>query len=764
MQVTSEAYKESMQSVLRNRAYIKVVFGFDKSEVQDAASISGDMDDRCNTSDIFKQGTDNFVYASLEENFIALDQGLMWPPINNLEWNEKSFISKYLVSDIPAVITISFSDGVKLNKIIFNFGDNYPVDFDIAYGSDVFEVRNNDQRIVEVDNDFGVITELIITVTSMKNPETRLRLYSVDFESLMVFENDKIIDSDLKGSMSPINETLPQRSFSVNLVNEDHQFDLDNPKSNLSMLETSTVMTVYYGYQLDDNSIEWIKYGGLYCYTWDANESQATISGRDILQTIEKTYRDGSLSAISLYNLAVAVLVCMGINNYHIDEDLKDITTSNPLPLVDCRECLQIIANAAGKKLLLQNDGGISIGEGYDLILTSNGDEYGKLQTILEDTEKQTYASLEDDYTKIDDLSMLFPPTSSSLYLDVGYVSTKVSQNSGYFVGSQANLNETDDVLNGNLAVLTHVLSNENNNDGEDPYLDLDFTELVYFGGLKLVFGATICEIFEVDLMQDGSVYKTYTISDNQEKTIILYFDFYQMDEIRIRFIKTQKPRNRVRVDYIEVFKTMNYTITGNDIIGFPKFEKFPRIKELTVPYYNYQAELEESKLSEIELSDVSSTLMVYTINVSEPCTEYRLSVSAGTVTIVDSNAYWVKFRFASIGDSNPTVILYGKKHTRIERTVVKQLNADGENVQWKNPLVNSEEMANHLADYLIEYYTCQGLYTFETRGDPEVEVNDRVKQEHYSGKDINVLVTNINLEFDGGFSGNMTTLRLGEG
>ena len=732
----SEDYKQSMKSLLRNQGYIRVVFGFDNSVTQSKASISGDMNPYSNTSSIFKQGTDNYVYASLEEDFIKIGTGMLFPPHlyqgQIVDLKEKAFISEDLVSESPAVVTISFSETVTINKIIFNFGDNYPTDFSISNGEDVCEIEDNDQRIVEVEFDFGNdVTELVLTVTKMKSEDTRLRIYSIDFENHLIFENDKVIDSSLDNSMSPINESLPQRNFSVDLINEHHQFDLDNPKSELNPLDTSTMVTVYYGYQLDDDSIEWIKYSGLYCYDWDADEDSATVYARDILQTLEKTYIDGTFTSTTLYNLAAAVLTYMGISDYFLHDDLKDISTTNPLPVIDCKECLQLIANAAGKRLMLKNDGSVSIGDNdnYTITLISNGDLYGKLDTILNNDTKYVYAELENDFIKIGN-GFLFPPASSSSYMNVGFVSTEPSSNTGYF--------------------------------STDPYIDINISDTIYKGGIRIVFGATVCEIIEVELYRDGSLVGTSRVEDNTSQEVTVWFNSYLMDKIRLKFIKTCNPRNRVRVNYFALLRDINYKITADDMLGYAKFTKFSKIKEIVVPYYSYKIGTTEEVLAEEELTDIISNT-VYSLQMSEPCSNYRLSASTGTVSIVESSAYVVKFKFTILSGTTSTVTLYGKKYTKTERNVVKTLNADGEIVEWSNPLISSKEMADNLANHLAEYYSIQGSYSFESRGDPALEVNDVIRQEHWSGKDLNVLVTDLSLGFNGGFSGNVKTLRLGE-
>ena len=67
MQKVSKAYKESMKSSLRERAYIMVSFGLINQEAQSKAKIEdGDFSFYSNADNIFGETTNNAVYATLE--------------------------------------------------------------------------------------------------------------------------------------------------------------------------------------------------------------------------------------------------------------------------------------------------------------------------------------------------------------------------------------------------------------------------------------------------------------------------------------------------------------------------------------------------------------------------------------------------------------------------------------------------------------------------------------------------------------------------
>jgi hypothetical protein len=136
----------------------------------------------------------------------------------------------------------------------------------------------------------------------------------------------------------------------------------------------------------------------------------------------------------------------------------------------------------------------------------------------------------------------------------------------------------------------------------------------------------------------------------------------------------------------------------------------------------------------------------------------YTYSVSSGSYTIVRSGAYSVVVKFSSVGTK--TFTINGYKYTSTEQTVEETINAEGKEITWKNPLVCSKAMAQTLLAWLKEYYTLEGTYSFQTRGNPEIDANDEAIQTKYTGDSMRVLITDVTLGFDGAFSGSVKTLK----
>lgn len=760
MQNVSDAYKGSISLPLRNRGYMRVEFGIPNAASQTNAVIDGDMYWLSDPSKIFKHGTDNFVYASLEENFIKADGSKYIAPNNAQGYlYETSLISNGFPSDEDYVFSVIFGQPVSLSIISFNFGMNYPVDFDITDDDDnTFEVRNNDQSILTIENTFTDITELTFRIINMVYPDDRFRLYSMTFGLGLLYENDSIIESDQGYTLSPINETLPTMDFSVTLVNEDHFFDVDNPKSVLNLFDTSTKVTVSYGYQVDENTIEWIPGGELYCYTWSTDDKTAMISARDILQNFDTEYIFGSVANTSLYDLAVKVFQTMGISNYVIDPELDLIYTQNPMPRVSCKEALQIISNMANKKLLLTRSGGIKIGDVVTTTLTSNKDYYGKLNSVRDLTEKIVYASMENNLIKADGQMYIAPNSFTNCY-DTGFVSSNMSEDDGFFVRVNDNILLVDDALNHHIGVLEYILQTESYDSNNIPKITISIAEVAAIGSIAINFGETICDVVRVGCFIDDTLVQSITVTDNSAELLEIAFEKNMMNKIEIQFIKTLIPERRVYVDWIKVNSGTSFTISQNDMLSYPQFTKFPKIKEINVPWYAYQMGLDERKLLNRDIT-VEDTATVYRFLMREPCSDYRVSVSSGMASIVDYGNYYVDVTFSDMGEN--TLILYGKKYTVVEQVYTKAINEEGEVINWKNPLVDSEEKAIGLSNWLADYYTCPGTYNYQTRGNPELDVNDIIFQDHYLGDRLKMLVTESNLKFNGAFSGNVKLLRLG--
>ncbi|MFR8471557.1 MAG: hypothetical protein ACLVB2_02195 [Clostridium fessum] len=299
MQKVSKEYKASMKDSLRERAYIMISFGVVNQEAQAKAKVdSGEFAYFSNPDNLFNEGTDDVVYATLEENFTRVDGSMYFLPRNKpgAMFYNTGLVGKNLVSDGLYEVTINLHAApTDFRGITINFGENYPTDFDFVtnIGQKV-EFRDNDKAVFTTEEVLENVTTLTLVIHKMKNLRSRLRIYSFRFGYGLVYYNDSVMSSSLESYVSPIGADIPQIDFSVTLKNYDKYFNVDNPKSAINFLETGQEMDIYYGYQLpNSDEIEWVRGNHLLCSEWESDDYTATIRCQDVFRNMDTEYYKG---------------------------------------------------------------------------------------------------------------------------------------------------------------------------------------------------------------------------------------------------------------------------------------------------------------------------------------------------------------------------------------------------------------------------------------------------------------------------------------
>ena len=121
-----------------------------------------------------------------------------------------------------------------------------------------------------------------------------------------------------------------------------------------------------------------------------------------------------------------------------------------------------------------------------------------------------------------------------------------------------------------------------------------------------------------------------------------------------------------------------------------------------------------------------------------------------------------MKLRFKDAGKYR--VEVHGWRYKIVEQYAIKTLNPRGKTIKWGNPLMSDLEMAKDLAQWLGDYYTAGIEYEYDTRGNPELDVNDTIYQQNDFAQEMKVTVYRQTLEFSQGFRGKVTARRIGGG
>lgn len=739
MQKVSKAYKESMKSSLRERAYIMISFGLVNQEAQAKATVdNGSYAYYSNKDNIFGEHIDDTVYATLEEEFTKVDGSMFFLPraTEGGRYYDTGIVSDKLVSEARCEVVISLNTiATDFKGLTINFGENYPVDFDIVGSTgQTIEFRGNTKSKWSTEEVLENTTYIKLVFYKMKNPQSRLRIYSIMFGYGLVYYNDSVMSSALDSYVSPIGADVPQFDFSVTLKNYDHYFNVDNPNSAINYLETGQEMDIMYGYQTPgSDTIEWIQGNHLWCSEWESDDNTATIRCQDIFRNMDGEYVKGLYSAAgkSYYTLAEEILKDAGISEYYIDPRLKKLYSNNPIPRVKYKEALQIIANACRCVLTQSRDGKVQIKSNFmpSASIATNGEEtYSNAANVLTDTPKVEYATLAGNYTPTDG-TMFFLPRNGKAALTTGYVSKEISGANGTFT--------------------------------KNPVVTITMEAIRAYYGLKLVFGTALPAAFTIRTYKGGEPVNEYPVEkDEINTTSIILRDFDDFDVMKIEFTKTAEPYNRIVLNYFSLSDVVDFTMNRRDMTSSPKAIKQELIKEVIVPCYTYQENNREENLVYEDIDVVAGEVETYYIQ--DPSYGYKVKLDEveGKATVVAWSNYFVTIKFNVTGSFKLEV--QGYQYKIVEKYATVSLNARGKTVKWKNPLISNTTMANELAAWLADYYTAGIEYEYDTRGNPELDATDIVYQENefHDGMRVNIYRHTVN--FKQAFSGRVTARRIG--
>ena len=739
MQKVSKAYKESMKSSLRERAYIMISFGLVNQEAQAKATVdNGSYAYYSNKDNIFGEHIDDTVYATLEEEFTKVDGSMFFLPraTEGGRYYDTGIVSDKLVSEARCEVVISLNTiATDFKGLTINFGENYPVDFDIVGSTgQTIEFRGNTKSKWSTEEVLENTTYIKLVFYKMKNPQSRLRIYSIMFGYGLVYYNDSVMSSSLDSYVSPIGADVPQFDFSVTLKNYDHYFNVDNPNSAINYLETGQEMDIMYGYQTPgSDTIEWIQGNHLWCSEWESDDNTATIRCQDIFRNMDGEYVKGLYSAAgkSYYALAEEILKDAGISEYYIDPRLKKLYSNNPIPRVKYKEALQIIANACRCVLTQSRDGKVQIKSNFmpSASIATNGEEtYSNAANVLTDTPKVEYATLAGNYTPTDG-TMFFLPRNGKAALTTGYVSKEISGANGTFT--------------------------------KNPIVTITMEAIRAYYGLKLVFGTALPAAFTIRTYKGGEPVNEYPIErDEISTTSIILRDFDDCDVMKIEFTKTAEPYNRIVLNYFSLSDVVDFTMNRRDMTSSPKAIKQELIKEIIVPCYAYQENNREENLVYEDIDVVAGEVETYYIQ--DPSYGYKVKLDEveGKATVVAWSNYFVTIKFNVTGSFKLEV--QGYRYKIVEKCATVSLNARGKTIKWKNPLISNTTMANELAAWLADYYTAGIEYEYDTRGNPELDATDIVYQENefHDGMRVNIYRHTVN--FKQAFSGRVTARRIG--
>lgn len=734
MQLVSKEYKEAMQLPFRNRAYIRVSIGVVNSDAQNNAVL--DEETELTYYSDGKKPFDGYTvtkpYATAEQNFSKVDGSMYFLP---KETDGYSFYNNGIVTnDILGSVYISFDGlvGLDIKGLTIDFGECYPTQFTIQSDSGT-KSYENDKQLFTTEDAFDGSSYFIITPITMLGGQNRLRIYQMVFGIANTFSNDKVINCSLKDYISPISETIPSMDVSLTVDNQDLYYSPDNPESAIAYMEIGQEVKVAFGYDVTGNGdIEWLPETTSYLNTWSADDVQAKFTSTDRFYQLTDTYYKGLYreSGITLYDLALDVLNDAGIEDereFYLDPYLKRITVYNPLPAVKHSEALQIIANAGRCALYEDRANKIHLKASFipDMqVSVNNKTDYSSIENLLKDNKKDAYAIASNDFSLVDG-SLFFMPKDGS-YKETGYVSNSIADADGNFT--------------------------------ENPVITITLESGFTAFGMIMNFRNVAPQEFVIRTYYLSAIQDTYTV-ENPDTEYITDYQFNDFDKMEIEFTKGH-PNARITIDNILIGDVTDYRLSRTrDLMDNPTGTRQEKVKMISVKKTNYRESQEGFK----ELITEKVTLtedMEHTVYFSIASYGFQASVKDNDsigVQIVDSSNYFVTVKFTNAtAETEIELVIEGYEYVADESYYRVTHNPNGQEIEWSNPLISTDEQARDLEEWIATHYLGDVDYDISWRGDPRVEANDLFYLELKNREDALIRSYQNELSFNGAWSGSM--------
>lgn len=704
MQQCSNNYKKSMKNMLRNRGYIRIYIGVVNSQAQKNANVSDEKNQFTYFSDVrgpFNSEAVEYIYATGEQNFSRVDGNFYFLPRSD---KNIAFRQGLVTEELLGTIYVFFAQQeLDIKGLTIDFGGNYPVDFTIDNGHEIYNYTDNGKAVWSTEDVFYNTTYFKITPQKMCKGQGRLRIYQFMCGIANSFTNGEILKYSFKDFVSPITETIPSQDMSITVDNHKLYYSADNPDSTLAFLEPGQEVKAAFGYDVDGmGKIEWIAENTVYLKSWTADDKQAKFTATDRFDYLSGTYYKGRYrpEGISLYDLALDVIQDAGIideKEYFIDPYLKNIYVYNPVPVVKHTEALQMIANAGRCVLTYDRKCRIHMqGSFIPDMLASSDDQtvFSQVQNILNNDTKNAYAMESKNFSIVD--GSIYFISNNGEFLQTGYVSESIANKTGNF--------ETN------------------------PVITLKLEAAMTAFGVRISFRNVAPDEFEIRTYYQNVPVTVITI-DEPEVEFVSHEEFPLFDKMEFIFTKG-KPYSRITVDSIEIGDITDYTLEyGADLIDSPTGLRQNKVKSIDVLRKTYHNSVESRKdlcTEEIVVSPESDTYTVYFTNASYGFSAEVLENPLITCDIEDYSNYFATIKFNGVIDkTSVTCKVSGYEYKVEENYYSVKHNHQGEIKVWKNPLISTWQQAADLERWLASYYLGDIEYSLKMRGDPRIDAND---------------------------------------
>lgn len=243
-------------------------------------------------------------------------------------------------------------------------------------------------------------------------------------------------------------------------------------------------------------------------------------------------------------------------------------------------------------------------------------------------------------------------------------------------------------------------VADENGSFTTSPTLTITLPATYTYYGMNITFAGNPPQKFTVNVYNDTSLIDTVEV-ENPTLEYTLTHEFYNFNQIEFVFDKATA-NNRVIVQKVSFANLTDYRLTKEAMLDEPTGTIETKIKDVKVKIFTYIEEEQE--------------------------------IDGETTTIaqeVDDNVYYTY-----------------------------NLNAQGNVITFKNPLISTEGHAQQVAEWLGNYYANNITYKVKYRGDPCIEATDYIYMDSDVLNNLIVEVDSHTITYNGALNGSLELRR----
>lgn len=744
MKQVSEEYKNSMKSMMRNRSYVKVEFSnIDVEAAADGVWVSNGEADYSDLDMINYAHNYPEAYATLEWNRWILDgtSVIIQDPIGNVK---DGFVSDILSNETGTftedpTLTRTFSQARTFQGITLTFdtrSSEWPLSVTVSFylsGEIVGTKTASPTSSVLIVESESPSVDKVEAVFHQAIPYRRIRVEQTSFGVQKEFTGQEIVSTSQSHDVDPLSRRLPTENFQFTILDYEHNYDPDNPQGTYIYVDEKSPVSIQYGYELPDHTIEWIKPDR---YLLDSKptvqNNQATFSATGLIGSLNDIYYKGKTGNQSFYDMALSVLEDAnlgltpdGKKPWEIDESLKSMYSTAALPIDTHMNCLQLIAHACRCRLYTDDDNvihirpfGVTVRGIYSGQWSDNGhSSYSEWETVDRGNDLNfTYATLELNRWILDGKNQKVVPWKQ---MGLGYLSESLSNASGTF-DVEPEITRTFDVPH-NLSVI------------------------------KIQFDTVLDEYpsgIQVQYYRDSALLDTQMVNGIDSPEISVTSELASECDKIVITLDGGLPYRRVRVSKV-YYRENDFTLDFSSIAeNSQKISKIDSLKAVTVAQYSYTVGNDVQTLFEGSTTDTQ-----FHVEFSSAAQDVQIQVEGGTLI---SSKIYARAADLELPAGTKNITIKGKTLSENSTVTTYPVSSSGEIDKEENPLITNQEMRDALAEHVASYLQMRNTYDVDYRGNPEIEVGDIIGlQTLYTGE-MDALVLVDEISFNGSLSGRM--------